>query len=119
MDTFDSVKEEAVKAVEEAKDLSGLQEARITWLGKKGKIQGLMAEMKNLPKEEKPAFGQKVNGLKKTVSELIEERQKVLQAEALKQRLQSEKIDITLDGEKMERGTIHPWKIFSSAWATR
>ena len=77
MDTFDSVKEEAVKAVEEAKDLSGLQEARITWLGKKGKIQGLMAEMKNLPKEEKPAFGQKVNGLKKTVSELIEERQKV------------------------------------------
>ena len=108
MDTFDSVKEEAVKAVEEAKDLSGLQEARITWLGKKGKIQGLMAEMKNLPKEEKPAFGQKVNGLKKTVSELIEERQKVLQAEALKQRLQSEKIDITLDGEKMERGTIHP-----------
>ena len=62
------VKEEALKAIEECKDIKVLDELRIEYLSKKGKIQGLMAEMRNLPNEEKPKFGQLVNDLKSSVS---------------------------------------------------
>ena len=108
MEKIDSVKEEALAAIRNAKDLKELQDVRIAYLGKKGQIQALMAEMKTLPKEEKPAFGQKVNALKKEAAEALEERSKKLEQEALNERLKNEKIDITLAGEKMERGTLHP-----------
>ncbi|MGT0186298.1 hypothetical protein ACVNP0_15335 [Staphylococcus aureus] len=37
------------------------------YLGKKGSVSGLMKLMKDLPNEEKPAFGQKVNELRRTI----------------------------------------------------
>lgn len=72
MDRITEVQNEALAAIESAADLEALQQARIKYLGKKGSIQALMSEMKSLPKEEKPAFGQRVNVCKQTVTEALE-----------------------------------------------
>ena len=45
-------------------NLQTLSELRAQYLGKKGPIQELMLEMKNIPQEERPAFGQRINALK-------------------------------------------------------
>lgn len=108
MEQISKVKEEALAKIAEAENLKQLQDLRIACLGKKGSIQALMSEMKSLPKEEKPAFGQKVNAAKQEVTAALEERQEVLRREELAQRLKEEKIDITLAGRRMERGTVHP-----------
>lgn len=108
MEQISKVKEEALAKIAEAENLKQLQDLRIAYLGKKGSIQALMSEMKSLPKEEKPAFGQKVNAAKQEVTAALEERQEVLRREELAQRLKEEKIDITLAGRRMERGTVHP-----------
>ena len=78
------IKQEALKAIEEA-DSKVLEELRIEYLSKKGKIQGLMAQMRELSPEEKPVFGQKVNDLKNAENEIqkitdknIEEIDKIL-----------------------------------------
>ncbi|MBR2761114.1 MAG: phenylalanine--tRNA ligase subunit alpha [Solobacterium sp.] len=105
---MEQVLSEARSAIESAASLDGLNAVRIQFLGKKGSIQSLMAEMKNLPREEKPAFGQKVNDLKNEVSRRIEEKQAELAKEAEKARMAGEKIDITLPGDNLEIGTIHP-----------
>ena len=102
------VQEEALQVIEKADTLELLQQLRITYLGKKGKIQELMSLMRDLSKEDKPAFGQKVNVCKDVVINAMEEKQKVLSAGALSSKLEKEKIDISLAGEKMEIGTIHP-----------
>ncbi len=102
------VQEEALQEIEKADTLELLQQLRITYLGKKGKIQELMSLMRDLSKEDKPAFGQKVNVCKDVVTNAMEEKQKVLSAGALSSKLEKEKIDISLAGEKMEIGTIHP-----------
>ena len=102
------VQEEALQEIEKADTLELLQQLRITYLGKKGKIQELMSLMRDLSKEDKPAFGQKVNVCKDVVINAMEEKQKVLSAGALSSKLEKEKIDISLAGEKMEIGTIHP-----------
>ena len=102
------VKEEALKAIEECKDIKVLEELRIEYLSKKGKIQGLMAEMRNLPNEEKPKFGQLVNDLKSSVSLALDEKKKGIEEELLNLKLKNEKVDITLDEYTPRIGNLHP-----------
>lgn len=108
MEEIQSVKEEALQKIAEAGDLDTLQQLRVSYLGKKGSVQQLMAVMKTLPSEEKPAFGQQVNQIKKEITDALGARMEQVQKEAVAKRLEAEKIDITLAGEDMERGTVHP-----------
>lgn len=107
-DKIQQVQEEALLAIENAKTMEELRDIRIQYLGKKGSIQALMSMMKDLSKEEKPAFGQKVNVCKSTVTESLDAKQVTLEASALSEKLKEEKIDITLAGDKMNVGTVHP-----------
>ncbi|MCR4952068.1 MAG: phenylalanine--tRNA ligase subunit alpha [Solobacterium sp.] len=108
MDKILTVQQEALDAIAAADNLEKLNAVKIRYLGKKGSIQALMSEMKSLPKEEKPAFGQKVNVCKQEVSEALEKRQAVLEEGALAEQLIREKIDITLPGTLKTPGTTHP-----------
>ena len=105
---IEQVQKEALDAIASAQNIEELKNIRIQYLGKKGSIQALMSMMKDLSKEEKPAFGQKVNVCKTTVTESLEAKQKTLEASALLEKLEEEKIDITLAGDKMNVGTVHP-----------
>ena len=58
----------ALKAIEAAQNPEELAQVRVQYLGKKGSIQELMSYMRSLSKEEKPAFGQKVNICKQEVT---------------------------------------------------
>ena len=107
-DKIEQVQKEALEAIQNAKTMDELRDIRIQYLGKKGSIQALMTMMKDLSKEEKPAFGQKVNACKNTVTDALDLKQETLAASALTEKLEKEKIDITLAGDKMPVGTIHP-----------
>lgn len=110
---MESINMEALKAQMEeqlagAEDLNALNALRIEWLGKKGTIPSLMKEMKNLPNEEKPVFGAKVNELKQEAASLFEKRKEALEAKALEEKLASETIDITLPGRSFAHGNLNP-----------
>ena len=64
MEKLTSIKEEGLTNIEACEDLAQLQQLRVLYLGKKGPIQEVMKSMKELPKEERPAFGQQVNEVK-------------------------------------------------------
>ncbi len=108
MNDLKTLKEEALKAIGEVKDSKVLDELRIEYLSKKGKITGLMSQMKELSAEEKPKFGQLVNDLKVSVSNAIEEKKQELDSAILKAQLEKEKVDITLDEYTPIIGTLHP-----------
>ncbi|MGN1345028.1 MAG: phenylalanine--tRNA ligase subunit alpha [Traorella sp.] len=108
MEKLQQLKEEAIQAVESCETLAQLQEKRVLYLGKKGPIQDVMKTMKDLPKEDRPAFGAQVNEIKSTISDLIEQKRAHLEEKEMLARLEEEKIDITLDGYKPEIGNIHP-----------
>ena len=101
------LKNEALNAIKEA-DSKVLEELRIEYLSKKGKVQSLMAQMKDLSAEEKPKFGQLVNDLKNSISEAIENKKNELEANSLNEKLEKEKIDITLDAYRHRYGKLHP-----------
>ena len=108
MEKLASIKEEGLKQIEACEDLAQLQNLRVLYLGKKGPIQEVMKSMKDLPKEERPAFGQQVNEIKSLLAGKIEERKAVLEVKEMEEKIASEKIDITLDGQKSNFGNLHP-----------
>ena len=104
---LEKLKSEALKAISEA-DLTVLEQLRIEYLSKKGKVQELMSQMKDLSAEEKPKFGQLVNDLKSNITQAIESKKEELENSLLNANLEKEKIDITLDAYNIHHGTLHP-----------
>ena len=99
---------EAEKSVEAAQDLAGLDQLRVHYLGKKGVLTGVLKGLKDLPHEERPKAGQKVNVAKQQVQKIIEARTALLETAALNERLLKETVDVTLPGRGQATGGIHP-----------
>jgi phenylalanyl-tRNA synthetase alpha chain len=93
-----------------AADLSALEAVRVAALGKKGRVSELMSRLGSLPPEDRKNFGQMVNALKGKVAEALEQRKTVLEAEALEQRLKTERADVTLPVRlgPVAAGRVHP-----------
>ena len=111
MEKLTSIKEEGLSQIEACEDLAQLQQLRVLYLGKKGPIHEVMTDMKDLPKEERPAFCQLVNEVKTLFANAIEERRAVLEVAEMEKRIAEEKIDITLSGQKPNLGNAHPLMI--------
>ncbi|MGI6510956.1 MAG: phenylalanine--tRNA ligase subunit alpha [Catenisphaera adipataccumulans] len=111
MPNFEDLRKEAAERIAQAQDLSDLNQLRVQYLGKKGKVQDLMKNMKNLSKEEKPQFGKDVNALKQHVASRIEEKREELAEAEMNMRIEREKIDITLPGRRQTAGNLHPLHI--------
>ena len=75
MDQIDQLVRTATEELDGAKNVAALEAWRIKYLGAKGKMKDLMGLMGGLPKEEKPVFGQRANGAKKTLTDAFEARQ--------------------------------------------
>ena len=69
---------------------------RNTYLSKKGLVNLLMSNMRELPTEKKPAFGQMVNDLKNEIEVAFVLKQDGLQLAEMNQKLENEKIDLSL-----------------------
>ena len=107
-DLMSELKQQALVDINEANDAQALQEVKVKYLGKKGSVSALMKNMKDLPNEEKPAYGQKVNELRQTIQSELDERQKLIKEEKLNQQLSEETIDVTLPSRHIEIGSKHP-----------
>ncbi len=103
----DSLLEEALQALEAASDAAALHVWRIAYLGRKGQVSELMKLISTLPKEERPAFGQAANELKRTLETAFEARQEALAREELAGELAAEGLDVTLPGRPIGPGHLH------------
>ncbi|MBD3670379.1 MAG: phenylalanine--tRNA ligase subunit alpha [Gammaproteobacteria bacterium] len=108
MQGLESLVEEAEQAIAAASDLSGLDEIRVRFLGKKGSLTEQMKQLGSLSPEERPKAGQAINQAKQAVQQAIEARKETLQGEALNAKLAAEAVDITLPGRNAQRGGLHP-----------
>lgn len=105
-----NIKEELKKELVSVEKQQELIEIKAKYLGKKGVVTELTANMKELSSEEKKELGQLVNLLKNEVTEMISEKQQELQNKELERRLKEEEIDISLPSRKIKRGSRHPFQ---------
>ncbi|GGY87082.1 MULTISPECIES: phenylalanine--tRNA ligase subunit alpha [Shewanella] len=108
MQQLTEIVQQALAAIDGADDLKILDEIRVDYLGKKGKITDMMKLMGTLSPEEKPAFGQQVNQAKQQVQQFLSARLDSLKAAELDAKLSAEKIDVTLPGRTLGNGGLHP-----------
>ncbi len=85
-----------------------LNNVKVEYLGKTGIITNLQSKIKEIPNEEKKEYGMKVNEVRTYFNNLYEEKNNTLQQELLNQKLENEKIDISLPSKKVKRGSLHP-----------
>ena len=105
---IERLRTEALAAIRAAKSLAELDAVRVKYLGKKGAFTAILRGMGNVSKEERPTIGKIVNIAKAKVEAEIEKQNGALKADALKARLASEKIDVTLPGRVNTLGHLHP-----------
>lgn len=112
---MEHIQHDVLAALNAAQTKAELDDIHNRYLSKKGIVNALMTQMKDLPPEEKPAFGAKVNALKKTLEAAYDEAvERVAQAEILS-KLAAESIDVTLPSTRPEVGTLHPLTIVQQA----
>lgn len=102
------LQQDALVSVQKAADLKELNEIRVSYLGKKGPITEVLKGMGKLSAEERPKMGALANEVRDIISSSIEEKQKVLEEEAVQKQLASETIDVTLPGRPVHVGNHHP-----------
>lgn len=98
---------EARRRIAEAAEADALGELRVSLLGKKGKLTGVLRSLGSLPAEERPQAGQLANQAREEIERLLGERERVLMGEELERAVTSERLDVTLPGRKGPTGSRH------------
>ena len=107
----DQIRQEALEEIENAVQPRILEELKVKYIGKKGKLTELSRAMGSLSPEERPAFGQKLNNLRKQLEEAFEKKEKEIKDRLLSERLESERIDVTIPAPAAQTGSLHPLSI--------
>lgn len=100
------IKNSCLSFVLEAEDLKTLEEIKLQFLGRNGKLTLAMKEMAKLPRERRPAIGMLANDVKKVIEESIENKISSLKSQISNQKKQN--IDTTTPGIKPNIGRLHP-----------
>jgi len=101
------LREEALRALEQTSDVEQLEEWQRAFLGKKGAVSEMLRGLGSLPAEERPLAGRAANELRAELEAAAEQRGQVLHAEALRQAVQAEQVDVTLPGRPASVGHRH------------
>lgn len=102
VDKISDMVESVKKKLNEIKTLQELQDLKVKYLGKKGEVTSMLKGLGNMSPEERPIFGQKVNALREDIEKIIERREREVKEKILEQRLEKEKIDVTMPGTNIE-----------------
>lgn len=108
MQALDEILKQAKSDIQSASDLNALDLYRVKYLGKKGQLTEYLKTLGQLPSEQRPVVGQKVNAAKEMLQALIEQRVVELKQTLVESQLASESIDITLPGRAQAFGNMHP-----------
>ena len=103
-----SIKEEALKAIEQADLPEKLNDVRVKYLGKKGELTAVLKGMKDVAPEDRPKVGQMVNETREAIEKVMEERKVKRERAIREEQMKKEVIDVTLPSKKNMVGHRHP-----------
>ena len=76
---LEQIASEAAAAIAAATELSALDDLRVEYLGKKGRLTGLLKSLGSLSNDERPAAGAKINDVKQALQNQINEHKERLE----------------------------------------
>ncbi|MFV0347857.1 MAG: phenylalanine--tRNA ligase subunit alpha [Halodesulfovibrio sp.] len=98
--------QELQSGLDQASSLEALEELRVAFLGRKGRLAQIMQRLPELSPEDRPAVGKTANIVKQQLTELLEGRTGALSKAAEDARLAL--FDPTIPGRQPWQGSLHP-----------
>ena len=104
LEQFEKIGKDALAALKKVTDAAALEDFRIKYLGRKGKITQMLGQIGQLSSEQKPRAGRLANKIKKEVTKTFEQLKNTL---LQSQEQTPELIDVTLPGIPVNIGKTH------------
>lgn len=108
MNELDALVDGARDAFAQAETPAELENAKAQYLGKSGRITGLMKGMASLSVDEKKTLGAAINQAKQAIEAALGARRQALADAELEAQLKAESLDVTLPGRQRGQGGLHP-----------
>ncbi|WP_296047948.1 phenylalanine--tRNA ligase subunit alpha [uncultured Alteromonas sp.] len=105
---LEAIVSQAKAQIDAASDAATLDQVRVEFMGKKGKLTDLLKGLGQLSAEERPLAGQKINVAKQEIQQAISAKGDALRTAELNKKLSEEAIDVTLPGRSELNGNLHP-----------
>jgi phenylalanyl-tRNA synthetase alpha chain len=107
--SLEGLREEALAALASASDEAGLERWRVEFFGRQdGRLTALLRSIKDIPADERAAFGANANQLKQSLEAALETRQQAMKTAGLEALSRDSAIDVTLPGRPQVIGKLHP-----------
>jgi len=101
-----SLIQEFEEILDQASSLQEVEEARVAFLGRKGKLAGIMSKLPGLDPHDRPQAGRTANQVKSELNRLLEDKKKVLETKS--RSVQDPGFDPSLPGRIPDVGSLHP-----------
>ncbi len=105
---IENVRSRALERIESAANAEELEAARVEALGRKGFLSTVSKDFGKLAPEERARAGKLLNEAKQAIEAALERKRAAFEDAALKARLESEWIDLTLPAPGIRPGSLHP-----------
>ncbi len=104
---LEALQVEALEAIQTTGDLNTLEEHRVNFLGRKGRVTDILRGVSQLSVEERPLMGQAANAVKVVICEALDARKAELTVVAEAAQAESEAVDLSLPGRTPRKGHMH------------
>ncbi|MDQ5894012.1 MAG: phenylalanyl-tRNA synthetase alpha chain [Actinomycetota bacterium] len=109
VERIEEIEAEAKAAIEAAGSVPELEDARVSYLGRKAELTGILRGIADLPPEQRGPVGSTGNKVRKALEAMIEAKTDGLKQIELEKSLAGDRIDVTLPGTPARAvGHIHP-----------
>lgn len=108
MNELGDIKKKVVDALQSIPGLRDLEALEVEYIGRNGKLTGILRSLKDRTEEERKKIGKAANDLKEELDLLIQKKRGEFERVALHQSLKRDRIDMTQPGIHPEIGGLHP-----------
>ncbi len=108
MSDLKKIKEEFLLKLKKKLNLSEINQIKSDLFGKNGQVSSQFKKIGTLAESEKKKFASDLNIIKDELQSLINSKMDEIQSAEINEKLEKEKIDITLPERPFVKGKIHP-----------
>ena len=108
LEHLDKIEAGAKAGLVAAADSSALEQWRIAHLGRSSPLMEALGGLGSVPKEQRPALGQRGNEVKRALEAAYADRAESLRQAEMQQAMTAGALDVTLPGRPLARGRLHP-----------
>ncbi len=104
---LEQIRVDAVGQIESAQEPKALDDIRVSYLGRKGKLTSILRGLADVAPDERPAIGKLANEVKVAIAEMLETRMGNLESAKAEQGAAGGGLDLSLPGRRPRRGHLH------------